>query len=345
MGSDDLFRAIARDELPPDPSLARVVLAAADAGDAVAGEDPPPRAAPGSRSRRPRWPPGWSSTSPVPASSAPAASTVPAAPRWIGRSQPRWRPGCRLRGVECWPSPGRGAALLALDELGPSTRPFTTAARKGRSMTLMRDEIGERPAAIERHWRRRRRPRRRWRPTSGDAAGRGGAGRPWHLRPRRDLCAVPATRRAAAWLRASPRRASTPPTGRRSKSGRASDGVSQSCETPEISSSVAYARDAARSPPGSPTGRLGARRTADHALVTAAGEERSVAANVHGALAAVAALAEALGAAGLERLDASPTRWRRRSRWRSPPRRGRRPWRRPRLVARGLAFTVALERR
>ena len=47
---------------------------------------------------------------------------------------------------------------------------------------------------------------------------------------------------------------------------------------------------------------------ADHALVTAAGEERSVAATktFTAQLAAVAALAEALGAAGLEQLDAVP---------------------------------------
>ena len=83
-------------------------------------------------------------------------------------------------------------------------------------------------------------------------------------------------------------------------------GVSQSGETPEIVVSLAYARERGALTAGLTNG-AGSElaRTADHALVTAAGEERSVAATktFTAQLAAVAALAEALGAAGLERLD------------------------------------------
>jgi len=86
-------------------------------------------------------------------------------------------------------------------------------------------------------------------------------------------------------------------------------GVSQSGETPEISSSLAYARERGALTAGLTNG-AGSElaRTADHALVTAAGEERSVAATktFTAQLAAVAALAEALGASGLEGLDAVP---------------------------------------
>jgi glucosamine--fructose-6-phosphate aminotransferase (isomerizing) len=86
-------------------------------------------------------------------------------------------------------------------------------------------------------------------------------------------------------------------------------GVSQSGETPEIASSMAFARER-----GALTAALtnGARSTlatgVDHALVTAAGEERSVAATktYTAQLAVVAALARALGATGLDELDAIP---------------------------------------
>ncbi len=86
-------------------------------------------------------------------------------------------------------------------------------------------------------------------------------------------------------------------------------GVSQSGETPEISSSLAYAKERGALTAGLTNG-VGSElaRMADHALVTAAGEERSVAATktFTAQLAAVAALAEALGADGLEQLDAVP---------------------------------------
>ena len=86
-------------------------------------------------------------------------------------------------------------------------------------------------------------------------------------------------------------------------------GVSQSGETPEISASLAYAKERGALTAGLTNG-AGSElaRMADHALVTAAGEERSVAATktFTAQLAAVAALAEALGATGLERLDGVP---------------------------------------
>ncbi len=86
-------------------------------------------------------------------------------------------------------------------------------------------------------------------------------------------------------------------------------GVSQSGETPEISASLAYAKERGALTAGLTNG-AGSElaRMADHALVTAAGEERSVAATktFTAQLAAVAALAEALGATGLERLDEVP---------------------------------------
>jgi glutamine---fructose-6-phosphate transaminase (isomerizing) len=127
-------------------------------------------------------------------------------------------------------------------------------------------------------------------------------------------------------------------------------GVSQSGETPEIASSVAYARERGALTAGltNGAGSLLA-RTADHVLVTAAGEERSVAATktFTAQLAAVAALAEALGAAGLEQLDAVPDAVARALADGEEPAAAAahdlREAPAAACVARGLAFTVALE--
>jgi glucosamine--fructose-6-phosphate aminotransferase (isomerizing) len=83
-------------------------------------------------------------------------------------------------------------------------------------------------------------------------------------------------------------------------------GVSQSGETPEIAAAMEYARSrgaltaALTNGVGSPLAEC-----VDHVLLTAAGEERSIAATktYTSQLAAIAALARALGAEGLDGLD------------------------------------------
>jgi glutamine---fructose-6-phosphate transaminase (isomerizing) len=84
-------------------------------------------------------------------------------------------------------------------------------------------------------------------------------------------------------------------------------GVSQSGETPEIAASIAYAAQRGALTAALTNGRnsrLAA--SAAHVLATAAGDEQSVAATKTYTcqLAVIAALARALGASGLERLDA-----------------------------------------
>ena len=116
--ADDLFRAIARDDYHPDPSLARVVLTAADDGDAVAIQI----AAAGG-------------TGLAISAAAVAARLELEAPFPVVRSGGVHRAGCaaldrafeteielRLPGCEVRMlavPPAAGAALLALDELGP----------------------------------------------------------------------------------------------------------------------------------------------------------------------------------------------------------------------------------
>jgi glucosamine--fructose-6-phosphate aminotransferase (isomerizing) len=86
-------------------------------------------------------------------------------------------------------------------------------------------------------------------------------------------------------------------------------GVSQSGETPEIVAAMAYARERGALTAGLTNGAGSPLVAAvEHPLVTAAGVERSVAATktFTAQLAAIASLARALGASGLERLDDVP---------------------------------------
>ena len=143
---------------------------------------------------------------PVP-SSAPAASTGPAARRSTTPSRPASGSAARLRGAAAAGVAGRRrrAAGARPARPGRAVRP-PPPARGGRSMTLMRDEIGEQPEAIERTLEATR-------PAAAALAAdvrapplrRRRAGGARHLRPRRDLRAVPA--RGALRPGREPRRA------------------------------------------------------------------------------------------------------------------------------------------
>ncbi len=148
--ADALFRAIARDDYHPEPTLARVVLGAADEGDSVAIQI---AAAGGHGLAR--------------SAAAAAARLELEAPFLVIRSGGVHRAGCararrRVRRRRAGPAarlPGAAAAGIAgggrrpararPDRPGRAVRP-PPPARGGRSMTLMRDEIGQQPEAIAR---------------------------------------------------------------------------------------------------------------------------------------------------------------------------------------------------